>query len=250
MRQMNPTGIQRLGAKPLRKGSRGAMSGIARHAFTLIELLVVIAIISILAAMLLPSLSTAKAYAHSIDCKSRHRQFMLAENAYAADFGGVIGLSWGASATQGFIAWSSFITGGVTGVPPYLPNKKILSCPSMKSVYDGAPNQWSTYGGNLDSGKLPSIEPLYYRIFCRIDKLTNQHPIVADTAAMKGGAMQQWYYFTYGAPWESNAIHTRHKNAANISFMDAHVESLDRQGLLSKFGIQYTYSQDGVLLGP
>ena len=117
--------------------------------FTLIELLVVIAIIAILAALLLPTVSGAKAKANVARCQSNLREIDLALGMYAADHGcyppDFVGSPpW----TNNFAYWLTLIEpytqAGWTNPLMHCPADKIPNAPPH-AVADGVVNGYVSY---------------------------------------------------------------------------------------------------------
>lgn len=130
--------------------------------FTLIELLVVIAIISILASILMPVFSRARAKARQSDCVSNLRQLAVALTMYADDFDETLPL-WslvGGDPTGG---------GRLPGLPytwdtqlqPYIRNTQILYCrdnPNGRHRSYALPR----YVSGISEGQLTNVTEIVY----------------------------------------------------------------------------------------
>jgi prepilin-type N-terminal cleavage/methylation domain-containing protein len=120
------------------KGAPIVYSGVA---FTLIELLVVMAIISILASMLLPAMSRAKAKAQRIECTGNQKQFALAFILSADDNNQKFPWQVGGAIRGSIQTWRYF-----DAIRSELVTPKILVCPS------GGKRTASDFSTNLITG--------------------------------------------------------------------------------------------------
>lgn len=142
-RGMSPAGKHGRDGKLARTGA-----ACQKRAFTLIELLVVIAIIAILAAMILPALSRAKAKAAQTYCYNNLKQMGLAMLMYADEHGERV-----PRGNEPFW-WQVFIPylGGTRAARDQYGRVKVYSCPSYpdkRQMVCYVVNAW-TFSSTLD----------------------------------------------------------------------------------------------------
>lgn len=226
---------------------KNAKNKLRDNAFTLIELLVVIAIISILAGMLLPTLSKARAKAHQAVCLNNLKELGMCFFLYADDWDGF----FPKDATMSNV-W-------FTQIALYIPQTR-TGFTAYSSMYDPTEDMWisgilrcpaepkSSAFWNVDwSGMEPAVNKVatwygingylcgtssdpdlrYWPKLSRIIK-PGQTFLVCD---MKPGPEldNSDYYARINFNHPEMGIAYRHSASADFVFCDGHVESRTKQ---------------------
>ena len=191
-----------------------------RFAFTLVELLVVVAILGILASLLLPALSVAKAQAKSINCLSNLKQLGVASTFYRDDYGEYFYCPYLNSidaVTPSKLSWITMLI-----YAGYINSTGVIHCPSMES-----PNlYWDTYGAayTRKPSNVVELRPLTSKYSPSIISLGLDSAKPASNTglySMLFASTGDYYAYTYLV----------HQRKANIIFLDGHAVSVGKNDL-------------------
>jgi prepilin-type N-terminal cleavage/methylation domain-containing protein/prepilin-type processing-associated H-X9-DG protein len=196
-------------------------------AFTLVELLVVIAIISILAALMLPTLGRARDLARQANCANSMRQCSLGVTMYADSFGNYLPPNHnpgGGGGAPGTAPWGNILTANPISLPKelvrcqyYNPTTSTsLSYASYVRNFLRMDREPSRVGGGRGFSSIPLL----------MDSINNDPVYVAWNQYQK----QMWCGYAYS---NFAAIHCRHVLKANVLFLDGHTAAMDKTALVN-----------------
>ena len=234
-----------------REGSNARRSG-----FTLVELLVVIAIIAILASILLPVLSKAKARGYTVVCLNNERQLALGWNLYPDDHEDYLPYNLGVGGTLDTIArgefknWANNVMSwdllqsntntaqlAAGGLGPYLsgvvqpfrcPSDRLLSNPQRGAGWRERTRSYSMnamlgYPGEFFEGGRNTNNPSYKQ-FMKLAEVLNPAGIFVFIEEHPDTISDGYFLNKFGVLQWFDLPAAYHNDGANISFADMHVE--------------------------
>lgn len=220
--------------------------------FTLIELLVVIAIIAILASMLLPALSKAKAKAQAISCINNLKQMALGVAMYGLDYDdSLLALDGAAGYTNGVgrLGWTielgPYIGMADGGWWDMWNNNKVIKCPTDSggnASLDALKGVGYAYNMELGGWNSSSTSEAFDRPRQKSTAIENPSDTftIGDCSDDCEGEWDRlWLILPTWSPlmndWIKGYGSSRHSRGANFAFVDGHAEHLAYQEYFQPF---------------